>query len=69
MENNKALKDLIKSQEECRKQKDDNKCHHLFYGASNGLNFEPYCVKLAHYPLHDEYSINTMKMLLQLKNM
>ena len=36
-------------------------------GASNGLNFEPYCVKLAHYSLHDEYSINTIKMLLQLE--
>ena len=30
MENNKALKDLIKSQEECRKQKDDNKCLSIF---------------------------------------
>lgn len=35
----------------------------LLNGASNGLNFEPYCVKLAHYSLHDEYSINTIKML------
>ena len=30
MENNKALKDLIKSQEECLKQKDDNKCLSIF---------------------------------------
>ena len=30
MENNKALKDLIKSQEECRKQKDDKKCLSIF---------------------------------------
>ena len=35
------------------------------YGASNGLNFEPYCVKLAHHLLHDEYTINTIKMLLK----
>ena len=34
-------------------------------GASNGLNFEPYCVKLAHHLLHDEYTINTIKMLLK----
>ena len=44
-----------------------SKSHRVFYGASNGLNFEPYCVKLAHYSLHDEYSINTIKMLLQLE--
>ena len=36
-------------------------------GASNGINFEPYCVKLAHYLIHDEYSINTIKTLLQLE--
>jgi len=35
-------------------------------GASNGLNFEPYCVKLAHHLLYDEYTINTIKMLLDL---
>jgi len=37
------------------------KSQNLFYGASNGLNFEQYCVKLAHYLLHDEYTMNTIK--------
>ena len=45
-------------------KKDSNKSHCLFYGASNGLNFEPYCVKLAHHLLNDECTINTIKMLL-----
>lgn len=45
----------------------DNKSHQLFYGASNGLNFEPWVndiVKFAHLCLHDEDAIEQVKEFL-----
>ena len=44
----------------------DNKSHRAFYGASNGLNFEPYCVEFLYLCLHDEETIKNIKMYLNL---
>ena len=46
---------------------DPDKSRSLFYGASNGLNFEPgvnYIVKFAHLCLHDEDTIEQVKHFL-----
>ena len=50
-------------------KKDDNKCHHLFYGASNGTRHEPgvnMYAKIAHICLHDEETIDKVKLFLKL---
>ena len=52
-------------------KKADNKSHLLFYGASDGINFEPgvnYIVKLAHFCLHDEDTIEQIKSFLYNKD-
>ena len=46
---------------------DSDKSRSLFYGASNGINFEPvvnYIVKFAHLCLHDEETIEQVKEFL-----
>jgi hypothetical protein len=48
-------------------KKDLGKYQTLFYGASNGLNFEPgvnVIVKFAHLCLHDEETIDNIKEFL-----
>jgi len=48
-------------------KKDIGKSQSLFYGASNGLNFEPGVndiVKFAHLCLHDKETIEEVKSLL-----
>ena len=42
----------------------DNKSHRVLYGASNGLNFEPYYVEFLHLCLHDEETIEEVKLFL-----
>ena len=45
-------------------KKDLGKSQSLFYGASDGINFEPYCVKFLHLCLHDEDTIEQVKEFL-----
>ena len=52
-------------------KKDLGKCQSLFYGASNGLNFEPevnYIVEFLHLCLHDEATIEQIKLFLYNKD-
>ena len=37
-------------------------------GASDGINFEPYCVKFLHLCLHDEDTIEQIKLFLYNKD-
>ena len=43
-----------------------SKSHRVFYGASDGINFDHYCVELMHLCLHDEDTINRVKTFLEL---
>ena len=45
-------------------KKANDKSHRAFYGASNGIRFEPYCVKFAHLCLHEEETIEQVKEFL-----
>ena len=49
-------------------KKADNKSHLLFYGASDGINFELYCVEFLHLCLHDEDTIEQIKSFLYNKD-
>ena len=47
---------------------DSDKSRSLFYGASNGIRFEPYCVELMHLCLHDDETIEQIRKFLNCNN-
>ena len=49
-------------------KKDLGKCQSLFYGASNGIRFEPYCLELMHLCLHDDETIEQIRKFLNYNN-
>ena len=44
---------LVASHPHHTNKKDSNKSHCLFYGASNGIGLEPYCIEFAQLTIHE----------------